>query len=105
MSNVFFAEIIKLNDFESHFRSLSLQEAEMLSLLNDLRETLHAKTLNFILDELPYEHHETFMVVFSERPEDLSHWDFLHEKSPGIKEKVLQKVEEFKEELLNELKS
>lgn len=102
---VFYSELIVLDDFEQHLRGSGLAEHEVVALLNDLAETLHTKTLDYILEELPTEHHEEFLVLFSDNPEDAAHWEFLHSKSPNLKERVAQKLEQFKKDLLSELKA
>jgi hypothetical protein len=101
---VFYSELIILEEFNQHLRERGLAEHEVLSLLNDLAETFHTKTLDLILEELPVEHHEEFLVLFSDNPEDVAHWDFLHTKSPSLKERVVAKLNDFKANLLAELR-
>lgn len=102
---VFYSSLIILEEFDLHLRAQSLAEHEVLSLLNDLEETLHARALDFILEELPTEHHEEFLILFSQNPADESHWDFLHAKSPSLRDRVVVKLNEFKTNLLAELKA
>lgn len=103
MSDVFYKELIILDEFNSHFDAVDLSPEEKLTLLKELEETLHAKTLDFILEELPVEHHEEFMILLSNAPEDTLHWKFLHAKSPDLKDRVTQKLKQFKADLLHEL--
>ena len=103
MSDVFYKELIILDEFNNHFDTAGLSPEEKLALLKELEEMLHAKTLDFILEELPPEHHEEFMILLSETPQDLSHWDYLHGKVPGLKDKIAVRLLEFKRDLLSEL--
>ncbi|MCX6784236.1 MAG: hypothetical protein NT141_04225 [candidate division WWE3 bacterium] len=101
---VFFSEIIEYEEFILFFKGEKLAEIEITQVIAELEETLHAKTLEFILEELPQEHHEEFLTLFLGQPEDVSHWDRLILKKPDIKEKVTTKVHHFKKELLTDLK-
>jgi hypothetical protein len=104
MSKPFFAEIVTLAEFETHFQEREVSAEELLDLLREVEELLHAKTLDLILEELPEEHHGDFLGVFHQEQDNVSHWIFLEERSPSIKERVLAKLEEFKRYLLEELK-
>lgn len=104
MSNkTFFTELIMLEEFEKQLRQGNLAEEEVVSLLNDLSEILHTQALNMILEELPEEHHEEFLIVFSENPADAAHWDFLRSKVPGFRERLTNRLFKFKQDLLKEI--
>lgn len=104
MSKVFFAEIITYEEFTVFLQGTKLPEVEISEVLAELEETLHAKTLEYILEELPSVHHEEFMTLFLSEPESPEHWDRLILKKPDIKEKVTHKIHHFKKELLEDLK-
>ena len=104
MSKPFFAEIIELSEFETHFQEHEVSAEELLDLLREVEELLHAKTLDIILEELPEEHHGDFLGVFHQDQDNIAHWIFLEERSPSIKERVIAKLAEFKQYLLEELK-
>ena len=104
MSKPFFAEIVTLVEFESHFKEREVVEEELLDLLREAEELLHAKTLDLILEDLPEEHHGDFLGIFHQDQNNATHWVFLEERSPSIKDRVIAKLEEFKQYLLEELK-
>jgi|GEM_PF-2129624 len=104
MSKPFFAEIIELSEFENHFQERAVSEEELLDLLREVEELLHAKTLDLILEELPEEYHGDFLGIFHLDQDNATHWVFLEERSPSIKDRVMVKLAEFKEYLLEELK-
>jgi len=101
---VFYRELINLDDFSTHLRERGFSDYELLQLITELEEVFHVKTLDFILEELPEEHHEEFLIIFAEDPLSASHWEFLHAKAPNLKDRVSQKLDKFKADLLDELR-
>lgn len=107
MSKLFFDKLIVLDRVEVEIKKVAKTTEEKEELWRIVDEIVNHRVLDCVLDNLPRNHHEEFLNLFSQNPHDEERiFSFLEEKSGRDMKKTL--VESFRDlgkEIMRELQS
>lgn len=105
MSKIFYDHLINIEEItiELDQNEISIEErSEFISIID---ETLHHHVLDIILSNLPFEHHENFLIKFHKAPHDPDLLIYLRQVSGiDIEEKIKSKTNAVKKDILSEIK-
>jgi hypothetical protein len=105
MNTVFYDHLLphqEISEFLDKYPLDSEEKAELLALVDEL---FHHHTLNVILNHLPQEHHQTFVMNFHQAPFDSQLMAFLKSQiSADIEQAIKTQAERVKKEILTEIK-
>lgn len=104
MSSVFYDHLITIHDLHVEFDRLEIPVLERGELMRLADSTVHHEVFDLLMIEIPEQHHKEFLEKFSEDPGDPSLLTFIKEKSPGIEDKIKNRIEKVKQDLLKETK-
>jgi len=106
MSKIFYDHLIILDEVEVEINNLELEQDEKEELHNLIEETLHHRVLSRVLEVLPKQHHEGFLVEFKKRPHDGALIDYINERiDESVEKHVSEEIDKLKQELLKDLKT
>ncbi|OGM30110.1 hypothetical protein A2801_03865 [Candidatus Woesebacteria bacterium RIFCSPHIGHO2_01_FULL_41_10] len=88
MSRLFYDHLLDLDELETRVKVITKDREEQNEIFRLIDEIVHHRVVGCILNHLPEEHHEKFLVHLSERPHDKQILDFLRDK-------ILEDIEGF----------
>jgi len=99
----FYHQFIDVADVEETISTLSIDEDEKDELLAIFYKTLHLEVVNFVLEELPVEHHQSFLYYLDHKPQDRGLMVFLRRSIEDLEDRLqslaTQLKHDFKEAL------
>ncbi|OGC50224.1 hypothetical protein A2716_03375 [candidate division WWE3 bacterium RIFCSPHIGHO2_01_FULL_40_23] len=99
-----FEEIANIEYLNLEFSKLEIEETELDHLNHLAKSIIHHKTLDLILDELPDDCREEFLVILSEDEDHQTVLDYLKKSIKDFEVKLIEKVKEIELELMAEIK-
>ncbi|KKR30581.1 hypothetical protein A2715_00155 [Candidatus Woesebacteria bacterium RIFCSPHIGHO2_01_FULL_39_32] len=105
MSNIFYDHLIILTEVETEIKNVTESPEEKEELWNLVDEIIHHRILGLILDALPREHHEEFLIRFHQAPHDERHLKYLNEKTEkDIEEVIREEIKMLEKEILEQIR-
>ena len=105
MSHIFYDHLIILEEVEAEIKNVTESSEEKEELWKLIDEIIHHRVIGSILDALPLEHHEEFLVKFHEAPHSEYLLSFLDERTEeNIEEIIRKEIKNVEKELLLEIK-
>src|SRR3989344_1589724 len=111
MTKIFYDHLVFLEEIEVEIKNISRSPDEKEELWKLVDDIVNHRVMINILDRLPIEHHEDFLLSFHDKPYDEGHIHFLNERiasSPGegdVENIIKSEIESLKQDLLQEIKS
>lgn len=105
MSKIFYDHLVMLDDIFLEIDFLELSNREKKLLKKTIDDLFHHRLFTKILDLLPKEHHEKFLVRFHSAPHNIEHLKFLEENSQvNITSEIVILSQKIKKEVKAEIK-
>ncbi len=105
MAKTFLDHLIILEEITSELDVYDLPADEREEILGLINHTAHQHILNVILNHLPPEHHESFLIQFQKAPHDPELLAFLKKEiKADIESEIKIQAKKIKSEILAEIK-
>lgn len=103
MADYFYAHIVNPQDIHMVLDALDVSSEEKEHLRDILESSLHHHIVDLILSELPDEHKHSFLIHLTDDNHDAM-WTLVKETIENPEEKIRLSLEDFKQEILNDIK-
>lgn len=104
MNRIFYDHLVALSEVDVHIKSVAVSSEEKEELWKIVDETVHARVITTILDNLPKKHHAEFLDKFHKAPHDEKLIAFINEKTKKDVEAIIsQEIKALEKELLETL--
>ena len=105
MSKLFYDHLISESGLENFLREVVEDSEEREELWLFIDEIIHQRVLGCILDNLPHEHHEDFLLLVHKTPYDEGHIHYLNERIGHDAEKLIKReIDEVISEVLQDFR-
>ena len=106
MTKLFYDHLIIIEEIVEVLSRHKLSQKEQEEMLDLVDQTLHQEILATIMQHLPKDGHEAFLIHFHATPHDRKILDFLKEKSSiDIEKEILKTVDKVKKNVLKKIES
>jgi hypothetical protein len=103
MSHLYYDHLIVMKDLEIHISKLEISSDEKQKIYKMVDETIHYRITTRVLNELPREHHEHYLELFTRYPYHPKVMEFLKEQIVDIEDKITQEVKDLEKLFLSDL--
>ncbi|PWU23732.1 hypothetical protein C5B42_01745 [Candidatus Cerribacteria bacterium 'Amazon FNV 2010 28 9'] len=105
MSTLFYDHLIPWEKVQVTLNGIDATVEEKAIILDHIEEIIHTHMLMYMLERLPQEKHESFIIRFHENPSDITHIGFLREHgTKDIEKEIQDAIQKTVENLLSDLK-
>ncbi len=105
MSRIFYDHLIIFEEVDREIKNVTDLAEEREELWQLIDEIIHHRVLASILDILPREHHEEFLLSFHESPYSDTHIVYLNKMIKGdIEELLRNEIKSIEAEILHEIR-
>jgi hypothetical protein len=105
MSKIFYDRLIVLEEVEAEIKKAAQTQEEKEELWGLIDEIIHHRVMGTLLDRLPRDNHEDFLVRFHKAPHDDSLMDYLSQQiGENVEELIRREIGELAYELIKEIR-
>ena len=103
MTKIFYWHLIELSPLKTKLINRGVEDSDLSEILDHVEEIIHHRTLSFIFDSLPPEHHHEFTSKLAINPQNGEIWNFLKQRSKrDLSGEIGENIREIISEIVNE---
>jgi hypothetical protein len=102
--NVFYDHLVNIHELHLEFDKLDVPLSHRNELIKMADSTVHHEIFDLLMIEVPNEHRAYFLEIFSTDPSENHILEFLKDKVPGIEQKIQDRAQLVKEDLVKKMK-